>query len=214
MDMKKIISKLKVHPVVLTLVLGVMLFFGNSFRMTQAQTTAPVTPPDFSVPAAGATDASGQPLPTDNLCVPKMQYYASQEMADFRTFLDTNFQNKASTSSLVPLAIAKYRQMRTELYTAYGKYYPSIGSAMTVTTVEPEQCSQIIDQTLSDAQTLLKDHALRTSGVKKSSALLEKLQQINGQLATLYQNITYMKTYLDTFSGKLPCYPKSGCVKG
>ncbi len=203
--MKKLIDQFKFKPLTLTVILALLLFFGNSFQQTQAQVAGGGTVP---YPFQNAT------VDTNNLCEPEMKSFADKELANFRDFLDTNFQNKSGTSSLVDVALGKYREMRSELYTAINKYYPNFGSSLLVTGLQSNQCEQIIVQTLNDAKTLLKTHAVRTSGVKKSTALLEKYQQINAELANLYQQFIYMKAYLDTFSGKLPCYPKTGCVKG
>ena len=85
---------------------------------------------------------------------------------------------------------------------------------MLETGTEQGKCSQIVRAALDDAKRIIKVHAVKTSGVKKSTALLEKYQQINAELGKLYQQFVYMKGYLDTFANKLPCYPKTGCIKG
>jgi len=204
--MKNPFTTIKIKPFTLAVVLGVLLLFGNSLKPTEAQLAGNNTIPyPFSSPA---TDA------TTNLCQPGMKDFASKELQNFNQFLDTNFQNKSSTISLLNVAMGKYRNLRTELYTAFGQYSPNVGSAITVSDSELSKCQDIINQTLSDAKNLLKIHAVRTSGVKKSTALLEKYKQINAQLADLFQQFVYMRSYLDTFAGKMPCYPKSGCVKG
>lgn len=203
--MKNFLKQLVRNPLTLTVVMGLMLFFGNSLRPTEAQVAGGGTVP---YPFIDPT------VETNNLCEPEMKLFATKELEDFRKFIETNYQNKSSTGSLTGLAMAKYRELRSELYTAYGKYYPKFGSAILTTGLEPSKCKQIIEVTLNDAKKLLKTHAVRTAGVKKSTALLEKYQQINAELANLFQQFVYMKAYLDTFAGKLPCYPKSGCVKG
>lgn len=190
-------------PLTVTVLLGLFLVFGNALRPTEAQVAGGGTIP---YPFQDAT------VDTNALCEPQMSDFAAKEMVDFRSFLDTTFQNKSSTGSLTDVAIGKYRELRSELYTAIGKYYPGIGSLQLTTSIEPGNCQKIVDDTLSDARTLLKQHALQTSGVKKSTALLEKYRQINSELGNLFQQFVYMKAYLDTFAGKMPCYPKTGCV--
>jgi hypothetical protein len=203
--MKKLLPHITIKPLTVTVILATLFFFGNSLKPTEAQVAGGGTVPyPFQNPT----------VDTNNLCEPAMQDFASKELADFRNYLDTNFQNKSSTGSLIELALGKYREMRDELHTAYTKYYPNFGSMQLTTGIQPDKCQQIINQTLDDAKVLLKNHAVSTSGVKKSTALLEKYQQINAELANLFQQFIYMKAYLDTFAGKMPCYPKSGCVKG
>jgi len=203
--MKKLITQLKIKPFTAVVVLALVFFFGNAMRLTSAQVSG-----------------SGQvPLPfvnptteTNNRCEPAMKSFADKERLDFMNFLEQNFQNKSSSGSLLELALNKYRDLRTRLYTAYSQYYPNNGSLIFSAGLEPNKCEQIIVQTLNDAKLLLKLHAVRTSGVKKTTALLEKYQQINSELANLFQQFVYMKAYLDTFVVKMPCYPKSACLKG
>jgi len=210
--MKNLNSKFKIKPFTLTVIVAVMFLFGNSLKLTEAQdqSAAPL-------PADGTLQYPFSSQQTDavtNLCEPGMKDFASKEMQNFNQFLDTNFQSKDSTTTLLAIAMNKYRDMKNELNTALTKYVPNNGANATVTNGQLTKCQDIIDQTLSDAKNLLKTHAVRTSGVKKSSALIEKYQQINAQLADLFQQFMYMKAYLDTFASKMPCYQKSGCVKG
>jgi hypothetical protein len=207
--MKKLPAKFKFYPFAATVVLGIMLFVGNSFRMTAAIDSTSLGIP---FPFQGTTTQQDS-TNTDNLCEAEMSSFASKELAAFRQFLETNFQNKSSTTSLLNVAIDKYRELKKDLYTAYSRYSPNVGSGMLATGIQPGACQKIIQDTLSDAQNLLKTQATRTSGVKKSTALLQKYQSINSRLGDLYKKFVYMKAYLDTFSTKLPCYSKS-CVKG
>lgn len=215
--MKKLalkVRQLKIHPLTLTVILGLLLFLGNAFRTIQAQAEE-MTAGGIPYPTYLGTTATDETAPpTSNFCEPEMKDFASKELESFRTFMETNYQNKSSTGSLTAVGLTKYNEMRSELYTAYGKYNPTQGSSLNVTIEQPGKCLQIVLTTLEDARKLFKTHAVRTSGVKKSTALLEKYQQINAELANLFQQFVYMKAYLDTFAGKFPCYPKSGCVKG
>ncbi len=150
----------------------------------------------------------------NNLCAPKMKKLADDELKVFRAFLEKNFQNKSSTGSLLDNAIEKYREIRKEMMDEYAKYYPNVSSSLLVTLQQPGICLQIIQETLGDARVLLKIHASHTSGVKKSAALLEKYQSINNQLSNMAREFMTMKSLLDTFSQKLPCYVKKGeCLR-
>ena len=134
-----------------------------------------------------------------NKCESVMKNVAVKQLKGFMDFLETNFQNKSSTSSLLNLAFAQYRVMRRELFITYNKYYPNQGASQIVTGVEPAACLKILNE---------------TSGVKKSTALLQKYQSINDLLGVLHQQFIFLKGYLDTFSTKLPCYVKEQCLKG
>ena len=148
--MKKLIPQFKFKPLTMTVILAMVLFFGNSLRPTEAQVAAPPVPYPVA-PAVGDTTAA------NNACAPAMADFSSKLLADFRTFLDTNFQNKASTSSLLGVAMAKYTQMRDQLYTAWGQYFPNQGVPLATSGVQPGQCLQIVNQTLSDAGKISAD---------------------------------------------------------
>jgi hypothetical protein len=172
------------------------------FQFAQAQNSQPTQEPVA-------------PAEINNACEPQIKEKASLQLQDFRTFLSVNFQNKSSTDSLAEKGISKYREMRRELMDAYEKYNPNQGSTQFITGLQPAACFAIVRETLEDARNLLRIHASRTSGVKKSAALLEKYQAINNQLQGLSQQFTALRGYLDAFAAKLPCYVQKGaCLKG
>lgn len=200
---------LKTHA--LMVVMACLLFLGNSFDNAQVLKAQGGASVDNSVPL---NIFSSYQTDTNYQCEPAMKEFASKQLEDFRKFTETNFQNKSSTASLLDNAIQKYRELRKGLMAAYSQYYPNQGAFILSIAAQPNSCLKIVQDTLGDAQILLKTHAITTSGVKKSSGLLEKYQSINGQLQNLNQQFTSMKALFDTFSQKLPCYVKKGeCLK-
>ncbi len=197
------------HPLIPTVMLGLMLFLGNSYGL-QAQ-SSPATEGYVGIKFLPPFQNLSNQL--NPLCEPEMQDFSEKLLADYRSFVETNFQNKSSTASLIETAIGKYRELSHNLYTAYYKYYPNEGSFVVTTGTEPKGCLKIVQDTLSAAKTLLKTHAIHTSGVKKTTALLEKYRSINNQLGMLYQQFLYLKANLDGFADKLPCYISKSCVK-
>lgn len=161
---------------------------------------------------SGSLD-SGKVITTNNKCESEIKDVSVKQLKGFLDFLETNFQNKSSTSSLLNLAFAKYRVMRRELFNTYKKYYPRQGASQIITGTEPAACLKIINDTLEDARILLRKHAVKTSGVKKSTVLIEKYKSINDLLGALHQQFVLLKGYLDTFASKLPCYVKKECIK-
>lgn len=196
------------RPLIATIVLAVFLFFGNSVEIIGAQD--------------GASDSGSFPYPfqdtttpVDTACEPEMKVFAAQKLQEYLGFIQKTFQNKSSTGSLLSIAIAKYRQLREELLIGYSKYVPRSGALQLTVGLQPGACLKIVQDTLADARRLLKIHAVRTSGVKKATALLEKYQSINSKLQELNRQFVNMKALLDSFEAKLPCYIKKGsCVKG
>lgn len=194
--------------VLLLMALALLIFLSPYERVTYAKTsdsdfTGLNIPPPFQ----------GLSSKVNAKCEPEMQDFADKLLKDYRDFQELNFQNKSSTGSLMEPAMSKYKELQHNLYTAYYKYYPNEGAYIITTGTQPGSCLKIVETTLSDARTVLKKHALRTSSVKKSTALLEKYQAINAQLGTLHRQLLYTKAYLGTFATKLPCYVKKACVK-
>ena len=79
--------------------------------------------------------------------------------------------------------------------------------------LELGECRDILEKALRSARDTLEQKAITTSTVKKTTALLQKYQSINGQLRNLYQSFITMKKHLDTFADKLPCYISKQCNK-
>jgi hypothetical protein len=196
-------EKSKFGTLILTVIMAATLFSGNSlnFMHARAQDTA----------TSGTTQTSAQ---TNVICQAEMQVYADAQLKDFRSFITTNFQNKSSTSSLLEIAINRYKQLRTSLYNKYATYFPQEGALLLTEGIEPGACMEIVDNTLALARRELSTRAMQTATVKKTTAILDKYQQINDKLGALNLTFLKMKGYLDTFSAKLPCYLAKSCNKG
>ena len=210
--MKNFRQKLKNNSYFVVLLLVTMLVVSNAVSVKLPTSRAQdQTPGGINYPFKYA--ASENDSDKNNSCDVYMADFSNKLMGDYKKFIDTNFQNKSSTASLLQGGIDKYRELRTSLFTAYDQYYPNVGSYQAIAGVQPGACRAIIEKTLVDAKNILKQHAVATSGVKKSTALLEKYRQINAELSNLYQQFVYMRSYLDSFASKLTCYPKTGCIK-
>ncbi len=187
----------------ITATLAALFFFSNAVGVLRA----------VEAPSYGGTAA---PIGTQetNRCVPEMDAYTKVELGRFRDFITTNFQNKSSTSSLLNTAMGRYRELRTAIYNKYYTYSAKQGALQITEGVTANSCIELIDKALSQARHELKIHAIQTSTVKRTAALIDKYQQINAQLHTLNRTFLTMKAYLDTFASKLPCYIKKSCNKG
>jgi len=194
----------------LTVALALTLCLGSSFEVLRAQQA-----PTYGYTSTARQSNSQQTTAETNvICQAEMQQFANQQLLDFRAFITTNFQNKSNTGSLTDTAIARYKQMRKAMYNKYATYFPQEGALMLTEGLEPGACMGIIDDTLSLARREIGARAVKTSSVKKSTALIDKYQQINNQLGNLNMTFLQMKGLLDTFSAKLPCYISKSCNKG
>lgn len=200
--------KLKFQPLTLTIALAVIFFVGASFVTIQAQ-PAPGYGVQTTPPPADATDEQ-----LENLCQDELGEFLKMELASYRAFIETNFQNKSGTSSLLDNAFIRYREMRTAAMNKYATYFPQQGASQLTEGFQPDACMKLVEEYLENARRLLETRARSSSAVKKTTALTTKYQDINTQLRTLNQSFITMKAYLDTFAAKLPCYVRKSCNKG
>lgn len=184
----------------------VLMFVGvNAVNVIQAQPAATGTgAPEGAVPDEQAESA----------CTADMAKFADFELGRYRTFITDNFQNKSSTSSLLENGFGRYKEFRTALYGKYYKYFPQQGAFQLTEGIGSNACMSVINDFLAKARNELEARSIQTSTVKKTTALITKYQQINGRLATLNRTFLTMKSYLDTFAAKLPCYIAKSCNKG
>jgi len=191
----------------LAMTVAVVLIFValNAVNVIQAQ------------PAATGTGAPQGQVPDNQAeaaCTDAMGKFADYQLGQFRNFIRDNFQNKSSTTSLLDAAISRYREFRAALYTEYAGFYPQQGAFQLTEGIGSNACMSVMNDFLDKARNELQSRAVQTSTVKKTTALIEKYQEINGKLATLNRTFLTMKSYLDTFAAKLPCYIAKSCNKG
>lgn len=148
------------------------------------------------------------------VCQTEMGKFLEQEFDKYRQFIETHFQNKSSTSSLLENAFLRYREFRTTLMKQYSTYHPQSGALQLTEGIESGACLQQIENTLQQARLLLENRARSSSAVKKATALIDKYQELNSKLRILTQNFLRFKASLDTFAAKLPCYINKSCNKG
>ena len=196
--------KLSTKNFTIMVLMAFTLFFGNSFGDLKAQTD-PGGAPNGSAPEG--TDAN-------IVCQYEMGKYMEAEKSRFSEFLTTNFQNKSGTGSLLPIAFGKYREVRDGAYSKYATFNPHQGAFQLTEGIETGSCQKTMEDALELMRRELTTRAQQTSTVRKTTALLQKYQKINTQLRVLNRTFLTMKSFLDTFSQKLPCYLKSSCNKG
>lgn len=201
-------SRLRSHfqPHAVMIALVIVLCAGNSIEFIQAQ-PAP-TPTD--TPAQSAAPEGQE----NEFCQADMKQFLEFEEPRYGEWMESHFNNKSSTTSLLDDAFARYTDFRASLYDRYNNYFPYQGALQLSEGLELGECRSIMEKALSRARNTLEQKAITTSTVKKTTALLQKYQEINGKLRNLYQTFITMKKYLDTFADKLPCYIQDQCNKG
>jgi hypothetical protein len=205
--MKKQKQKFNFKPLAVMLALSILLFFGNSAEYLLAQG------PGYGSPGAAPDDIPEDEEEANVVCQDNMDDFASNELMLYMEWMETHFQNKSSTTTLLDDAVGKYKQLRTTLIIEYDKYIPHQYGLLLIEGLERSECRQIVDDTLEEAKRLLERKSKTTSNVKKVTALLNKYQEINGKLSKLSRDFVTMRKHLDTFAAKLPCYIKRSCNK-
>ncbi len=127
------------------------------------------------------------------------------ELYQFLQFLETNFQNKSSNSSLTNTAIARYRDYKRNLNRLFAQLSPK-SDEETYETANANflLCSKLKNTYFDMAKKSLIDHVKKTGAQKQAIVLLEKYQAINTRLRDLNLEISQMYGYFMTFFNKLP----------
>lgn len=133
------------------------------------------------------------------------------EIQAFLEFLEANFQNKSSNSSLTNIAISRYAELKTRMEDLYQLLTPNLpaGSSSAEYQFELaayETCSDIKTTYIAAAKQKMIEHIRNTSAQKKTTVLLEKYQAINNELRDLNLALAQMYGFFGTFKEKLPSF--------
>lgn len=203
MENKKI--KPDLATLALTVALVAIMFCANAISVTNAQDPAqqPSTP----------TTTDTEPA-NEVICQYEMRVFIAEESNKYNQFINTHFENKSSTGSLLDTAFAKYDEYRTLLFNKYYTYLPKVGADMSLESIKSGSCLAQVTTALDDAMQILMRKAQTTSAVKKTTALMDKYKEINDKLAVMNKSFANFKSYMDKFSLKVPCYIKDKCNAG
>ncbi len=129
------------------------------------------------------------------------------ELMDFLKFLEANFQNKSSNSSLTNIAISRYAKYKNSIEALFAELRPGVdGETYDRENPSYVECSKISEGYISLAKTKMIEHIKNTNAQKKTTIMLEKYQAINKLLRDLNFRIAEMYGYFMTFKEKLPGY--------
>lgn len=209
-------NKTPFHPIVVTVVLMILLFAGNAFgsvSVTVAEENADGTS-TITVPVGDTKQQIDAQVA--NKCVTDLTAYADPEFEKYKIFMEDNFKNKSTTSSLLDLGVQRYDLFKTNVADKLNQLIGQqldlaavAGSPVAEQGVGLNRCNALALQYVDDASKLLKMRAITTSNVKKTSIFVEKYKQINGKLRALNLDVMKMVVNISAFQQKLPCYLKS-----
>lgn len=206
--MKKRKLQLVFKPSTMMVALALLFFFGSAVSPLSAEKLA-------------GQSSQGQQTGTEvvergepSVCQEDMRLYAYERLKKYRDDINTHFQNKSSTASLLPDALAMYDQFLTDMNAEFYSYFPDIGSAQNTESAEIQDCISVLEENLEQARSFLRVKSAGTSSVKQTTALLDKYKAINQQLSVLNKSLLQFKSYMETFANKVPCYIEKNCNAG
>lgn len=137
------------------------------------------------------------------------------EQAEFLNFLNLNFQNKSSDSSLINIAISRYAEHKRNLKDLLAILQP--GGTETTVLYQDEvaaysDCQKIMDAYIDTAKEEMIKHVRKNAAQKKTALMVEKYQAINDQLRELNVQIAKMYGLFMTFKEKLPGFLQE-CIR-
>lgn len=145
------------------------------------------------------------------LCKEKLVPIYDIETLNFFTFLETNFQNKSSDTSLINIAIARYSEYKDYLNSVFSNYTPALASGQKIEEYEAqldayEFCYDITLSYMDLAKQQMIMHIKNNVAQKKTTILLEKYKAIGEKLRDLNTAIAEMYSLFVTFRKKLPFF--------
>lgn len=131
------------------------------------------------------------------------------EVREFLKFLEQNFENKSSNSSLVNIAIVRYTEYKKDIQAIFAQLKPNVTAATGTNLLSNEIktyeiCADITDTYIKLAKEKMIDHIKTTSAQKKTAMMLEKYKSINTKLRDVNLMIAQMYGMFMEFKEKLP----------
>lgn len=168
---------------------------------------------------AGGDEAETAIVPeTYNNCIEIMRPVLEKELIDFITFLDTTFRNKSSNSSLLNLAVGRYREYTNAIDAKFDSLKPQIYTESEEGTGEERKvqyrdqleeyidCSTLVSNEKTAAKELMIKKIKTSNYQKKAAIMLEKYQAVNFKIRELYFSIIKTYSYFSAFKNKLPFF--------
>lgn len=216
-------------------IIGVLLF--EVVLLTRAQegesadAPATETATDSGAPAADTTPAADAPaadtsaaetptepefnLDVSSKCVESIKKFMAVKQVEFGDFINTHFRSAKPTSELIPTAIERYRQYRTEIRGEIARIISAEKKDKKdpqVVVNETAACEAAVKEDFDVMKQMIREHIMGNAYAKKTTRLADKLKSINEKLGVLNSTIGQMYGYFGGFSQKLSCYAKQ-CIK-
>lgn len=206
-----------IEQLAITISLMLILLVGNSLNYVEVSSAEEPNTDIANAPIVAVEGSKEEVSKITNIeCQTKLAEFADPEFDKYKKFMEDNFQNKSTTSSLMDLAIQRYDKFKTDIRSQLelmiGRQLnvaQASGSSDATQLNGLDNCEKQANDYINNAAKLLQMRAVTTSGIKKASIFVEKYQQVNGKLRDMEQDIMRMVTNISSFQQKLPCYLKT-----
>jgi len=154
------------------------------------------------------TEAQDQTNPGGNvdvLCITEIKPYLDTKGKEFREYLNQHFQNKSTNTSLLDLALKRFELYKKDLRDKFASFYPQSGFELQSEVLDTLTCYQMVNDEIKYSEELLKKYFTQTSNIKSSSAIMEKIQNINKKLDELNASVNQMNGKWENLKNIIPC---------
>lgn len=147
----------------------------------------------------------------DEICVEKMTTFMQTKSAELRTYFKEHFQNKSTNSSLLDLALKRFDQYKKDLNNEMIKYSPQAGLGLYTESIQNLNCTKKVKNEIALMEKLLRSYFEQTAQVKKTSAVMNKLKEINKKMDAMLKAVMQMYAKWLSLKGRIPCFIKK-CI--
>lgn len=155
------------------------------------------------VPPAYAQDTTTKPE-----CVSEMKKFLEPKSAELRTYFKQHFSSKKTNSSLLDLALLRFDKYKKDLTEKLFELSPRAGVSLIGESSQNLICTKLMEDEIELMEKLLRSYFEQTAQVKKTSALMNKLKEINKKMDTLMKAVLDMYGKWLTLKGRVPCLLK------
>lgn len=145
----------------------------------------------------------------DSDCVSNMKPFIEEKSSEMRTYLQEHFKSKKTNSSLLDLALERFDVYKRDLYGKYDEYIPEPGFELFGTSAQSLKCSQLVREEIDLMEKQVRSFFEQSSNVKTTSALMEKLKEINKKMDEMLKSIMQMYAKWLNLKGRVPCFIKN-----
>ncbi len=153
-------------------------------------------------------------------CLPKLTVAFDLELAAFFFFLEENFLNESSNTSLTNIAISRYAEFKTRIESIFnstaGIETPEVDAGFFLTRFEEidmlSACQRLKDEYLKLAKERMMEHIKNNQAQKRSLIIIDKYKSINSGLRDLNIKISRIFGAFSELRDRLPFF-SSECIQ-